>query len=382
MAAGTKADVLIVGGGIAGCATAWFLAREGADVILIERDDISSRASGRNAGGLHAQLPHQTTMERGLGWARHFSPIIGVLVESIGLWRGLQDEHDLDVTIGGGLLVAGEHSQMREIEERIAIEHAVGLDIRVLDRSELRHLAPYISDAAVGGAFCPLEGKANPLKAVPAFARLALASGARLMRRTELVSLERNGAAFSARTTAGIIAARRVVNCAGIDAGRVAAMVGIPLPIHGEAIMVSVTEPVEPLVNHLVYSAGHLLTLKQGSNGSLLIGGGWPARTRPGTADPVIDLAALAGNLAAAQAVVPRIAKAALLRSWAGYVNGTPDWRPIVGEAPRVPGFFNQCFPYFGFTAGPLSALVTAELVLGRKPSVDIERYSVLRDAA
>jgi glycine/D-amino acid oxidase-like deaminating enzyme len=80
--------------------------------------------------------------------------------------------------------------------------------------------------------------------------------------------------------------------------------------------------------------------------------------------------------------VVPRLGSARLLRVWPAIVNGTADWKPILGEVPGLPGFFMNMFPWMGFTAGPISALVTAELVMGRKPSMDLQQFSALRHVA
>jgi glycine/D-amino acid oxidase-like deaminating enzyme len=139
-------------------------------------------------------------------------------------------------------------------------------------------------------------------------------------------------------------------------------------------------------VKHLVYFAGEKLTLKQARNGSFLIGGGWPARwsQRDGALGerPVVNLDSLRTNLAVAQHVVPALASVRLLRVWPAIVNGTEDWKPILGEVPGLPGFFMNMFPWMGFTAGPISALVTAELVLGRNPSLDIAAFSALRHVA
>ena len=105
----------------------------------------------------------------------------------------------------------------------------------------------------------------------------------------ELLGLRGEASGFLAATSSGLIAARRIVNCAGDEAASVAAMVGIELPLQGFTIQVNVTEPVAPLVRHLVYSAGRRLTLKQARSGALLIGGGYPARLDSGTGRPVID---------------------------------------------------------------------------------------------
>jgi len=377
-------DVLIVGGGLAGCATAYYLARAGVAVALIERFDLNTQASGSNAGSIHAQIPHEPFMSLGEEWARNFAPTIPLMLESIRIWAGLEAELgcDLEVSLEGGLLIAETEAQLRDVERKARLERAHGLTVEILSARDLRHVAPYLSERMIGGAFCPTEGKANPLKVTPAFARAARRHGARLSVNTMLTGLAPDTNGYRARTSRGSIRARRVVNCAGAEAGRVSAMLGVPLPIEGHPIQVNVTEPAEPFIPHLVYCAGEKLTLKQARNGSLLIGGGWPARWSAAGDRPVVSLDSLRANLAIAQTVVPRVGSLRLLRVWPAIVNGTADWKPILGEVPGLPGFFINMFPWMGFTAGPISALVTAELVMGRKPSLDLHQFSALRHVA
>ncbi len=101
-------DILVVGGGLAGCATAYYLAKAGAEVLVVERDDINMHASGSNAGSIHAQIPHLPFVEEGDDWARTFAPTIPLLLASIDIWKGLSAElgSDLEVATPGGLLVA------------------------------------------------------------------------------------------------------------------------------------------------------------------------------------------------------------------------------------------------------------------------------------
>lgn len=195
------------------------------------------------------------------------------------------------------------------------------------------------------------------------------------MRFTALEGLMSDADGFIAATSAGPIRAGRVVNCAGAAAGRVAAMVGLDLPVEAHAIQTTVTEPVAPLIPHLVYSADEKLSLKQNALGMLLIGGGWPAEL-DAQGRPVVSLRSLAANMQVAIDAAPAIAGVQIVRSWAAIVNGTADWRPILGEAPGVPGFLMAFFPWMGFTAGPLVGRAIADLALGRRPSHDISAFA------
>ena len=374
----TRADILVVGGGLAGTAVAYYLALGGADVLLIERGEINAGASGANSGSIHAQIPLEPFVEQGEDWTRGFAPTIPLMIASIRLWSGLEAElgADLEVALPGGLMVAEDERQLRILERKAAVERAQGLPVEILSATDLRRIAPYLAPDLVGAAFCELEGKANPQAVAPAFARAAARHGARLMCGVELLGLRSEASGFLAATSSGPIAARRVVNCAGAEAAAVAAMVGIELPLRGFPIQVNVTEPVAPLVRHLVYSAGRRLTLKQARSGALLIGGGYPARLDPETGRPVIDPDSVRANLHAAVRTVPALRNAQLLRSWPAIVNGTDDWRPILGEVPRVPGFWLSLFPWLGFSAGPIAAKSVAEALLGREPEVAISDFA------
>ena len=367
--------MLVVGGGITGTATAWYLARAGASVTMLERGELGSASSGANAGSLHAQIQHSTYVERGDAWARAFAPATRFMLDSIELWRTLGDElgEDLEVSLTGGLLVAETEAELALIARKVAIEREQGLTPELLSAADLRTVAPYLAGDLAGGELCPQEGKANPLVATAALGRAATRAGARILSRTELRGLARARDGFIATTSAGPIAARRVISCAGIDAGTVTGMLGAPVAVGALAIQASVTEVVAPLIRHLLYFAGAPLTLKQARVGSILIGGGWPARMRGGV--PAVDPGNLLANLEVARRVVPAIAGARLLRTWTGFVNTTDSWLPLIGELPGLPGLFVGAFPFMGFTAGPLLGRTLAELALGRPVTAEIAAF-------
>ncbi|MDO9636933.1 MAG: FAD-binding oxidoreductase [Pseudotabrizicola sp.] len=375
-----KADVVVIGGGIAGLMTAMYLAEDGADVLLLEAGELGAQASGANAGSIHLQIQYPEFVAYGEAWARAYAPCLRLLTNSLTLWQGLSDRvgEDLQVKLAGGLVVARTDAQMQAIAAKARIEAEAGVETVVLNRAELRDIAPYLAENAVGAGYCAREGKANPLRATPAIAAAAERAGAVIHRHTRVTAIEVDGSGYAVVTEKGRVQAGRVVNAAGAAAGQIAGMLGLRLGIEGFPLQVTVTEPMAATIPHLVYSAAGKLSLKQVANGGLVIGGGWPAARRG--EGLVTDPRSLTGNMGMAAGVVPSVAGVRALRSWTAWVNGTPDWRPILGEAPGFPGFFLALFPWVGFSAGPMTARITADLVLGRPPTLPLTGISVLAD--
>ena len=374
--------MVVVGGGIAGAATAYRLAQAGVETVLLDRFDLGTQASGANAGSMHGQIQFAPFRDFGEGWARRWAPTLGLLQRSVEIWRGLGEELGVDVELrlGGGLLVASDERQLRMIERKVAIENAAGVASQLLDRDDLRRVAPYVAEEMVGGELCPIEGKANPLLATPALAAAARRAGARIERATAVEAVERTRAGFELTTSRGRFHAPRLVLCAGAETARLARMLGVELPIEGHPMQVNVTEAVAPLVGHLVYFAGDRLTLKQAQVGSLLIGGGWPAGVHPRSGRPTVDLDGVRRNLAVARRVVPAVGRARLLRTWVGVNNGVPDEMPIVAALDDVaPGLVVGTFPYLGFSGGPVMGELLAALARGEEPAFDLAPFSPAR---
>jgi sarcosine oxidase subunit beta len=379
----TRCDVAVVGGGITGCATAFYLATAGARVTLLERGEIGTEASGRNAGSLHGQIQYEPFATLGEDWARAFLPALDFLLKALPLWRSLPEElgTDLEVKTRGGLLLIDNEAQLRVVERKVAMERELGVDARLLGRAEVRELAPWVAESIIGAGYSPVEGKANPMLAAPAFAHGAEAAGAEIRARTAVHGIEPVPGGVRLTWSGGELTADQVVLASGTELAAQAGRLGVYLPISAEPVQVGVTEPVEPLIDHLVYYAGGRLTLKQAQAGSLLIGGGWPARIEPGTGYPLVNLASLRANLAIAVKVAPVIGRALLLRSWAGVGHGTPDHRPVIGPLPGVPRVLAGLFPAMGLTAGPLMGQVLADLALGRTPEIDLFPFRPTRFA-
>jgi glycine/D-amino acid oxidase-like deaminating enzyme len=299
---------------------------------------------------------------------------------AIRYWRELERELDVDleVSVSGGLIVAADDTQLRALDRKSAIERSFGVETELLDRGTLQRVAPYVSDRMAGALFCPLEGRANPLLAAPALARAASDRGARLLARTAVDTLERaRDGGYRLSTGAGSIECDRVVDCAGAEAGDVGALAGAAFEVQRWPLMLSATEPVPPLVDHLVYFAGGRLTLKQARRGTILIGGGWAAKIDDATGRLATDFPGLAENLRLAVEVVPDVAGSSLLRTWQGVCPGLPDERPAIGEL--IPGFVVALFPFLGFTGGPYVGRLAARLALGEEPEIDLSPFEPRR---
>jgi glycine/D-amino acid oxidase-like deaminating enzyme len=359
-------DVIVIGGGIAGCSTAYYLARDGVKVTLLERFALATMASGSNAGSLHAQIQPEPFLQHGEPWARQFLPALAFYKASMEIWRDIESTlgADLEVDLCGGIVVAGSDAEMRFLGDKAALERSAGIETEILNASELRDRAPYLVSTQVGGAFCPIEGKANPLEAARAFATAARGLGATICEGENVTAIRRNKNDFEVDVGDRTLRAPRIVNAAGNEAGRIAKLVGGVIELESFPLQLSVTEPIAALISHLVYSAGAPLTLKQNRKGSILIGGGWPA-TLDNNRRPRVSRESLVGNLDVALSTVPDLAGVAIARSWAAEVNGNTSWLPVVGEVPASRGFFMNYVPWMGFSGAPIASKIVASLVQG-----------------
>lgn len=362
------ADVLVIGGGITGLATAFYLAREGIDVLVAERDDFAMTASTANAGSLHVQLLAYDFSEEGPADGGPAAAALPLGRESIALWReiaGVAGE-SLGLVTAGGLMVAEDEGEMRWLEAKVAMEHRHGLESRLIGANELRTLAPALAPGLVGADFCPGEGYGDPLRGSAALRRLAAGAGARLIAGAEVRALSREGGAWRAETPAGAIRAGRIVNAAGPYGRAVGAMAGIVVPVTGTVQQVIVTAPAMPMLGHLVLMAKRHLSLKQQASGGILIGGGWFGDYDPATGATRNLRRNIEANLAVATRALPVVGSLRAIRAWTGMAPEI-DAAPILGEAPGCPGFFNALAAN-AFTLGPLMGRLTAETILTGRP--------------
>lgn len=158
-----RVNVVVLGGGLVGCAAAYYLAKHGASVLLVEQGDLSREASGRNAGSLHFQLEYRL-IRYGDELASQFAQIIPLSLVALEDWRGLEAELQADLEVGmqGGLIVAESDADVALLERRQALQEKWGLASQLLSAAEVRQIAPYLADSVVAAGYFPHEGHANP----------------------------------------------------------------------------------------------------------------------------------------------------------------------------------------------------------------------------
>ena len=372
-------DTVVIGGGIVGLCTSWFLAQEGAEVVCIDAGHQSG--SIVNAGSLHVQMQSRF-MRMFPDLVPAYEPTMPIYPLAVDYWREIDDglEEYIELQINGGLVVAENQEQMDFLRYKIQRERKFGVETELIDRGELLRMAPYLSDEIIGAVFCPKEGKINPLLANAAIRRRALESGVVLHPETEVTAISREGSGYSLETTKGRFRTGRVVVAAGAGSGAIAAMLGVYLPMAAEPLHMNITEPAEPIIDHLLQHADRPITMKQLAAGQVIIGGGWPACLVGEGGHPTVKLKSIIGNLSLAQHMVPRIGDIRIIRTWAG-VNPTADLRSILGPVTALPGVYFGIPGDAGYTLGPYCARLLTELIQGRDPGFDIEPFSPMRFA-
>lgn len=382
MAAATlpaEIGTLVVGGGVVGSCVAGFLADEGWDVLLV--DDGRGGGSASNAGSLHVQM--QSRFMR--LYPQHVPKMemqLPLYPKAIRFWSALAGAlgADFDLKLSGGLMVAETQEQLDFLAVKAARERKLGLDVEILDRPALDRIAPYFGPAVVGAELCRNEGKLNPLLCNAAIRRWLKGQGLVMASGVRVHGLARSGAGFDVATSAGSVRAGRVVLAAAAGTRALtASMAGaVTIPASAEPLHMNITEATAPLLGHLVQHADRMITLKQLGTGQIVIGGGWPARLADEDALPAVELASLIANATLAQHIVPGIGCLRILRTWAG-VNTSVDGLGVLGAMPGVDGLFLAIPGDAGYTLGPISARLVADVMLGRAPQEDLRPYSAER---
>lgn len=368
-------DLIVIGGGVTGLSAALHAARDGARVTLLERGWLNAEASGGNAGSLHLQLLSWDFGSKAVGGGGLQLQTLPLQQESIALWGDLERElkADFEMATTGGLMVAETPEQIPFLERKAASEATVGIHTEVIGPERLREIAPGISDRMVAAAWCPGEGKINPLAASRALMRAAREAGVRLEEQTPVTGLARDGDGYAVETPRGTLTAPRLLIAAGGWGAELGAMLGVGVPVKGAPLQMVVTERTAPVLPCLVAHADRHLTMKQTHAGTILIGGAWTAETGPGGQSRVLP-DSLEGNLWVAARTVPAVGGLRVLRSWAA-MNIDIDGAPLIGPLPGHPGV-TLVATANGYTLGPLMGREAARMTLTGQARGDLAAFS------
>lgn len=359
-----KADVLIAGGGLMGCATAVDLARNGKSVIIFEKDVPGRHASGHNSGGVRCQ-------------GRNFLEI-PFAVESRKMW----DHHaktvgsDCDFHISPRLRLAESDEDMVKLEKRYGKLTSMGFDHEVLvDREEVRRLSPHVSDHVVGGLVCYTDGLANPMVMSKAYAATAAAQGVTILSHTRIVDAKTSASGFSVRTSDGkIYEGETLVNATGAWAGRFSAMLGDPLPVFAAAPTMMVTDRMPGLMNGTSLGlTGRLLALMAAKNGTIIVGGGYRSPFDLETEKIRIDPMQMAKASKIMMEIIPDLRHAQMIRCWTAFEGCLADKIPVAGESTKVSGLFHVCgFSAHGFQLAPIMGRIMSQIIRGLQPEIPL----------
>jgi glycine/D-amino acid oxidase-like deaminating enzyme len=415
-----EADAIIVGGGIAGAATAYYMAKAGLKPILCEKGEIAGEQSSRNWGFVRQQ--GRDPFE------------VPLMIECNRMWQGLSAElgTDLQWRQGGNLAMAVSEEHLAALEGWLDIAQAYQLDSRVLTNRQIRELIPGIEGKWIGGLHTPSDGQAEPAIVAPAFAQAAQRLGAEILTGCAVDEITvGGGAVLGVRTERGELKAPIVICAAGAWSSRLLRRLGLSLPqllIRGT---VARTTPAPKVTASGVW--GPEVAFRQRSDGSFNIAAGTgtdydivPDTLRHGRAfwpnfqanrklfdlhfgssflkalwsempiseggrhpfrstrvmDPPANPARVANALAGLKTVLPGLGPISVVRSWAGNIDATPDAIPVLGGVETVRGLMIATgLSGHGFGMGPIVGRLMAELAAKGKTSLDITGFRFSRFA-
>jgi glycine/D-amino acid oxidase-like deaminating enzyme len=359
----THADVAIVGAGAMGLFTALSLSTAGRKVVVIDRGRPWREASGVNAGSLGVQNKRQE--------------LVPFALEAMRVWSGL--DRDLGADVGyrrsGGLRVAVTPEEREKLLSTATRQREMGVQIEWLEGALLRRWAPYLSGEVTAATFCPDDGFASALLLGPALVGAARRKGVSLVTDAPVTGAAEEGDEVRLVTPLGEVRVGQLLVAAGAWTARVAALFGVHLRVDLDVDMLSVTEPSPPIMAGILSHARGILTLKQFSNGSCIIGGGWQGHGDLDTGDKGIDYVSVIHNLRLAASVVPALSGLHVLRHWAGFEGVTPDSLPYFGRLPGTRSVFVLACARGGWTVAPLFGRLMAELMLSGRTSMPLDPF-------
>jgi sarcosine oxidase subunit beta len=351
-------DAVIIGGGLHGLATAYFLARNHGmnHVAVVERHYIGFGGSGRNTAIVRA---NQRTKEN-----------LPLYAEGLKLWPKLTHELDFNLMFFncGNLNLAHSEAALGSMRLLVASAQFHGIKSELVDAKQCKEIVPIldISDRPtypiLGGMYHPPGGIVRHDAVVWGLARGSTRLGVHIHQGTEVTGINvQKGRVTSVETDKGTIKTPRVLNAAGGYSALVSAMLGIRLPVHVLTIQAMVTQPLKPILHHVVSSGAYHCYANQTLKGEIATGAHmdpWPNYTTQVSAGYIKHQAEALTDL------MPCLKGIKFMRSWAGLADMTPDMAPIIDGNDPIQGYFMDCgWGYFGFKSGAVTGKYLAEFM-------------------
>ncbi len=367
-----RRPIVIIGAGIQGCATAFFLTQRGQPVIVLEKDHVARHASGVNAGGV-----------RRLG--RDIAEVPLSLV-AMDWWRQIDDLLDIKDGFHQQFYVklAMDDAGANLAAKRIMEMQAAGFNHEVwIDQADVQRRIPRLTKTVRGGVLVEGDGWAIPWKITRAFHQKAVALGADFRAPVCVNSIERvgdsNDGHWQISTSSGVIEAEILVNCAGAWGAKIAAMVGDEIPLEAHAPMLVVTDQQPLFLDAVIGVMGGTLSFKQLDNGNMVIGGGVRGPAILARNEAQVTPHGLSSFVMTAGKVFPHLRDVAIVRAWGGIEGYTKDHLPIIGPGSQ-PGILHGFgFSAHGFQLGPGVGEVLADLATQQQPRLSLQAFSPQR---
>ncbi len=361
----TSAEVVIVGGGIIGCATAYYLAKMGADVIVLEGSDhIGNGGSSRNGGGVRQS-------------GRDVRELPLVMYGIKNLWPILSEELEVDCEYHqDGNLRLGKNEAHAKILTNLANNaRGVGLDVRMIDGDEVRQINPYLSKEVTVASWCPTDGHANPLTTTLGYYKMARRLGVTFISGEQVKKLRViRGKIRQVITQNNIYEGESVLVAAGLDSREILSSVGIDIPMTNSLLEALVTEAQPHMFDQMLGTAEADFYGHQTKHGSFVFGGSSGLeRYNKDDGTPVTNAKTAPCICRGIMKYFPDLANAKIVRTWAGWMDASADGVPSLGKVDEVPGLYVACaFNGHGFGIAPAAGEQLAKLIVTGKTDIDL----------
>ncbi|MBE5910342.1 NAD(P)/FAD-dependent oxidoreductase [Pseudobutyrivibrio sp.] len=350
------AEVIIIGGGIIGCATAYYLAKLGRNVIVLEGSDhIGNGGSSRNGGGVRQS-------------GRDVRELPLVMYGIKNLWPTLSEELEVDCEYHqDGNLRLGKTEKHRDILTKLANNaRGVGLDVRMIDGDEVRQINPYLSDEVICASWCPTDGHANPLTTTLGYYKMARRMGVTFISGEPVRGLAVvRGKIRKVITPNNVYEGENVLVAAGLDSRDILTSVGIDIPMTNSLLECLVTEAQPHMFDQMLGTAEADFYGHQTKHGSFVFGGSSGLERYNKDNGMVSNSSKTAPCICRGiMKYFPDLANAKIVRTWAGWMDASSDGVPSIGKVDEIPGLYVACaFNGHGFGIAPAVGEQLAKLI-------------------